>query len=305
MNLAPVVIGLTILVAERFRAGKSPTGRFRLALRAMALASLVAAIALYPIRTQLMGAARPDLPTIWACIDVSRSMSTRDVVPDRLARAQSILQSILPVLDGFPVGVVSFAGDARLVCPPTSDLASVGKCIRELSVGSASIGGSNLLAPIEMIAGIDRRAADRRTVILLLSDGGHRSLPVDRIPSGSRQPMVIAIGVGNPGVSAPMPEEAGGFSATTTRLDEAPLRLLADRSGGVYIPARTGDLDGAAVLSRVLKTLIPHDSPLLSRRLAWVLMFAAISMALFEPAIELLVYRWPSLRVALPVGAER
>lgn len=305
MNLTPVVIGLTILVAERFRAGPSAAGRFRLLLRATALTSLVAAITLCPTKSQLMDNSRPELPTIWACIDVSRSMSTRDVVPDRLARAQSILQSIMPALNGFPVGVISFAGAARLVCPPTSDLAYVGKSVGELSIGSAPSGGSNLLAPFEVIDGTEHRTGDRRAVIILLSDGGHRSLPADRIPSGSRQPMVIAIGVGNPGVSAPMPEETGGFSTTTTRLDEAPLQLLADRSGGVYIPARTSDLDGAAVLSRILKTLIPEDSPILSRRLAWVLMLAAISMSLFEPAIELLVHRWPSLRVAPTVGAER
>jgi Ca-activated chloride channel family protein len=65
--------------------------------------------------------ARVDLMVV---LDTSRSMLARDIAPTRLERAKREIRGLLDRLRGDRVGLVSFAGDARLICPLTADPAS-------------------------------------------------------------------------------------------------------------------------------------------------------------------------------------
>ncbi|MHC5070420.1 MAG: vWA domain-containing protein, partial [Planctomycetota bacterium] len=59
------------------------------------------------------------------CLDTSRSMLARDMAPTRLDRAKRDIRSVLPELTrGDRVGLVAFAGRARVVVPLTHDLDS-------------------------------------------------------------------------------------------------------------------------------------------------------------------------------------
>ncbi|PKL39803.1 MAG: hypothetical protein CVV44_06160 [Spirochaetae bacterium HGW-Spirochaetae-1] len=54
-------------------------------------------------------------------LDVSRSMTARDVKPSRLDRAKDAVKWIVGSLKGDRVGLIVFAGDAFLQCPLTND----------------------------------------------------------------------------------------------------------------------------------------------------------------------------------------
>ena len=71
-------------------------------------------------------------------VDVSLSMQTPDVKPNRLERAKSSLSLLLDQMKGDRVGVVAFAGDAQVVCPLTSDVDAAKELLGALEVGLRS-----------------------------------------------------------------------------------------------------------------------------------------------------------------------
>lgn len=126
------------------------------------------------------GAARPqavvEVPlsrtSIILALDVSLSMCSTDVEPNRLAVAQEAAQSFVEGKDsGTQIGVVSFGGTAELVVPPTND---VGELTEAIGSFNASLGtgiGNATLRALDAIAEVN---PDVERAALDLSDSVDR-----------------------------------------------------------------------------------------------------------------------------------
>ena len=75
-------------------------------------------------------------------IDVSLSMLTEDIKPNRLDLAQKTLKRILDRSAGHRIGLVAFAGSAALVSPITSDYSALAMYIDSLSTSLVSHQGT-------------------------------------------------------------------------------------------------------------------------------------------------------------------
>lgn len=106
------------------------------------------------------------------CLDTSRSMLARDIAPTRIERAKRDVLSVLPELvGGDRVGLVAFAGEARLVVPLTHDLDSFRRLAELVDTDTVRRGGSDLAAAVRAsLALVDEESA-ATTVIVLLTDG--------------------------------------------------------------------------------------------------------------------------------------
>ena len=58
-------------------------------------------------------------------LDLSPSMGARDVEPDRLSAAKTLLELFLREDRADSVGIVGFGREAALLCPPTTDYAAL------------------------------------------------------------------------------------------------------------------------------------------------------------------------------------
>src|ERR1043165_4314015 len=88
----------------------------------LALSSLVLALT-RPTATVLIPSNKA---TVILAIDVSRSMCSTDIPPNRLEAAKdAALTFVRNQKSGRQVGIVAFAGFAELIQPPTSDLKSL------------------------------------------------------------------------------------------------------------------------------------------------------------------------------------
>ncbi|HPY78304.1 MAG TPA: VWA domain-containing protein, partial [Anaerohalosphaeraceae bacterium] len=58
---------------------------------------------------------------IYVLIDTSKSMLTEDIKPNRLSRAQKIIESILDSLDGDRIGFIPYSSSAYVQMPLTDD----------------------------------------------------------------------------------------------------------------------------------------------------------------------------------------
>jgi len=104
-------------------------------------------------------------------LDTSRSMLARDVTPSRLERARREIRGLLDRMHGDRIGLVTFAGDARVICPLTADPTTFRLFLDDVDTSSSNMGGTAIGEGLEKaLDSFDPNVTSAR-VILLLSDG--------------------------------------------------------------------------------------------------------------------------------------
>lgn len=111
---------------------------------------------------------------IMMVVDISGSMSVRDVLPTRIEAAQQVIRNFVSKLSSDRVGMVVFAGTPVTLSPLTTDYAlfndyldllSPSKVSRLTSTGGTAVGDALLLSTNKF------QVNDRQKVIVLLTDG--------------------------------------------------------------------------------------------------------------------------------------
>ncbi len=155
-----------------------PFALFLLALTSLILA-LVRPVAIVSVPT--------NQTTIILAMDVSRSMCSTDIAPNRLEAAKSAALSFIgSQRPGTRIGVVAFSGYAELVQPPTTDPELLQDAIASLLTGSRTAIGSAILKSLDVIAEIDPNVAPSDPV----TGSGPKAVPV---PEGAYAPDIIVL----------------------------------------------------------------------------------------------------------------
>lgn len=186
------------------------------------------------------------------CLDVSRSMLAQDTAPDRLERAREEIRRLAERASGDRMGLVVFAGEARLFVPLTRDLTSLAEMVDLADPLSVGRGGTDLAGALETAAAALVAKSTAPAVILLLTDGDDRDgrgLAAARA-CAEQGITVHAIGLGSKrGAKIPIATETGeeflkdrAGADVVTALDGASLRRIADAAGGVYREANADDV---------------------------------------------------------------
>ncbi len=111
-----------------------------------------------------VGAARPQvkamLPvtnaTVILALDVSGSMCSTDVAPNRLAAAQEAVRTFVKAQKSDTrIGLVVFSGFAQLAVAPTTDKAALLKAVDGLTTGRGTVIGAAILKSIDTVAEVD------------------------------------------------------------------------------------------------------------------------------------------------------
>lgn len=198
---------------------------------------------------------------IMVVMDVSRSMTVNDILPNRLRRAELELYELLSRAHGQRVGMIVFAARAHVFVPMTWDFAALRYYLQSLDKLVLPTRGSGFIEALKLAKDTLIAAPQYGSIpsaIVLISDGdtggtreGAASL------SASFQQMtqelkasdlpVYALGVGSTeGGSIPL-EDGGWLSyenkPVISRMDESTLRQLAQTTGGSYSRAREDDSD--------------------------------------------------------------
>lgn len=133
-----------------------------------------AALLLLSMTSLAIGSARPQATvqvplsrtSIILALDVSLSMCSTDVVPNRLAVAQAAARTFVENRDdGTQIGIVAFGGTAELVVAPTNDTADLTEAIDGFTTSLGTGIGNATLRSIDAIAEINPDV-DRATLDL-------------------------------------------------------------------------------------------------------------------------------------------
>jgi Ca-activated chloride channel family protein len=156
--------------------------RIPFALFLLALMSLAIAVA----RPQAEASVPISRTTIILALDVSRSMCSTDVDPNRLAVAQEVAQKFVAEQpSGTRIGVVAFSAGAQLVVPPTSDHKVLTESIAALKTGRGTAVGTALLRSIDAISTINPNVER--------SDVNGAPAAASALPGGQYQPDIVVL----------------------------------------------------------------------------------------------------------------
>jgi len=122
----------------------------------LALASLVVAVS-RPVAVVTVPSGQA---TIVLALDVSRSMCSTDILPNRLLAAKAAAQSFVQRQKyNTQIGIVAFSGFAEVIQMPTADQELLQAAIESLITGRRTAIGSAILKSLNVIAEIDPTVA--------------------------------------------------------------------------------------------------------------------------------------------------
>ncbi|MFO0972414.1 MAG: VWA domain-containing protein [Phycisphaerae bacterium] len=235
------------------------------------------------------------------CLDVSRSMMARDVMPSRLERARQDIRDLVSTrtLSGDRVGLVAFAGMPVLKCPLTIDYGFYRLVLDDVGVNSAPRGGTNLGDAVRLAAESFDDTVKNYKAIIVISDGeDQESYPVDaaRKVFTEKGVRVFTIGLGdaNQGARIPVPGQRGEpyleheGQQVWSKMNPETLQQMALAGGGAYVPAGTQNIELDRIYREKISTLEKRqiEAKKVQRYYARYQIFAAAALALL--AIETL-----------------
>lgn len=213
------------------------------------LASLAASM--IALARPFYGAPQPAPPPghgdVMVALDVSLSMAAQDVAPSRLTAAKEQILTLIDHLQGDRIGLVVFAGEAALRFPTTHDYNAAKLLVRAVELDSAPTPGSALAGGVRTAVQALRQSQSSIRAVLLLSDGEDHGSQIQTAAQIAQQEGIpvytVGFGTATGGAiplsdGAPKRDQSGQI--VQTRLEVAPLRLLAESTKGAYARAVTG-----------------------------------------------------------------
>jgi Ca-activated chloride channel homolog len=285
-----------------------------------------------------VGAARPQVTvpvpstsaTIMLALDISGSMCSTDVHPNRITAAEKATRDFISSQAGGPrVGLVAFSGTAGLLVPPTHDTQTLLRALNGLTTGRGTAIGQAILTSLDAIAQADptvaptgarpgngRGAGYADDAIVVLTDGANNQ-GVDPLTAArqaaDRRVRVFTIGFGTTHPAALVCDGSqfggfggfGGFSGGRNPLvaDDAALKRIAATTGARFYRAQNaGQLQDALAV-------LPDKFTIIHKRLDLAAWFAGAGGLLIATAVALSLWwnrtRRPPAPVHLQAGVTR
>ena len=227
-------------------------------------------------------------------LDVSGSMLSQDLKPDRLQAAKKVAAEFITDRKNDNIGLVIFAGESFTQCPLTTDHKVLLNLLNEINFGMIEDGTAIGLGLATSVNRLKESDSDSR-VVILLTDGTNNSGQIAPLTAAdlarSYGIRVYTVGVGTKGM-APTPVNTPygiRMQNMPVDIDEKTLTEIAAMTGGQYFRAQ--DTEG---LRQVYEEIDEMEKYLISvqnvtRRQELFLPFALFAMGLI--LIELLLRR--------------
>jgi Ca-activated chloride channel homolog len=238
------------LVEGLTRARRSRAGTFLAALRWLALALFIVALA-QPRLLKSTTTVKASGIDIVCALDLSGSMISEDFVVNgervnRVNMAKSVLKKFIDERPNDRVGLVVFAAQTFIATPLTLDHDYLQENLARLEIGSINQDATAIGDALTTAVNRLRDLKAKSKIIILATDGQNNSGKIDPLTAADAARAmgvkVYTVGIGEQG-SAPMPVGRNPYTGETVYqnepvdVDETTLQKIADETGGKYYRA--------------------------------------------------------------------
>ncbi len=178
-------------------------------------------------------------------VDISASMLSQDLKPDRLSAARDVAKAFVAKRTDDNIGLVIFAGDGFTLMPMTTDHTQLLNSLQELDVRLLDSDGTAIGDGIATAINRIRSGKAKSKSIILITDGTNNTgviAPLTAAEVAKKDGIKIyTIGVGTKGMApTPYAQDLAGnliFKPMPVTIDEPTLQKVASMTGGKYYRA--------------------------------------------------------------------
>jgi len=196
-------------------------------------------------------------------LDVSNSMLSEDIQPDRLTRAKQAISRLVDNLDNDKIGLIVFAGDAYTQIPITTDYVSAKMFLSTIGPDMVPKQGTAIGAAINLGMKSFSPGEGKSKAIIIITDGeNHEDNPVSAAEEAAKAGIIIhTIGIGST-EGVPVPVNVNGRkeylkdvdgNTVISKLDEDILKKIAMSTDGSYVRASNTNIGLDQIFSDIRK----------------------------------------------------
>ncbi len=178
-------------------------------------------------------------------LDVSNSMLAEDLKPNRIEKAKFSIQRIINRLEQNKISIITFAGDAYIQLPMTTDVGASKLFLQTINTNSVSKQGTAIGAAIsKCVRSFSGNEKVAKTIIIISDGENHEDDAIGEAKLAKEKGIIVnTVGMGTTsGVPIPMRNTYGQSNfmmdrsgqPVTTKLNEQMLQEIAEAGGGVY-----------------------------------------------------------------------
>ncbi len=169
----------------------------KLIVMMLALVGLIFGLVNPKIGTKMETVKREGIDLVFA-MDVSKSMLTEDLAPNRLEKSKQIVSQIINQLGSDRIGIVAYAGSAFPVLPITTDYGVAKMFLQSMNTDIVSSQGTSLEEAIQLSTTYFDEKSKTSKLLILISDGedhseGAKSAAEEANKNGMK---ILTIGIG-------------------------------------------------------------------------------------------------------------
>ena len=265
LGILPVLFVLFLLALNWRKRALKRFGEQRLIKKLMPMASsnklkLKFFIYIIAIAALVIGLANPQIGSkmeevkregvdLMIAVDLSNSMLSEDLQPNRLLRAKQAISRLIDRLEGDRIGLVVFAGEAYVQLPITTDYSAAKLFLSTINTNIISTQGTAIGKAIELsLKSFDFKNVQSKAIVIITDGENHEDDATEMAEQAAEKGVFVhTIGMGSID-GGPIPiknryNQLQGYrkdkqgNTVITKLNESMLQDIAQSGGGSYIRA--------------------------------------------------------------------
>lgn len=195
---------------------------------------------------------------VMIALDVSNSMLSEDIKPNRLMRAKNFINNFLDELKNDRIGIIAFAGKAELEMPITSDYSAGRMYLKSISTDIISYQGTDIAAAVNIAQeSFPKDDLSKNRALIIITDGedneGGVEEALEKITADGVRVFTLGVGTQEGG---PIPDGSNfkrdsKGNIVLSKINQSMLREIAGKGNGKYFQLGSGKDEVEAILNEL------------------------------------------------------